>query len=105
MVNILLGVVFLKERLTRIQVIAVSFAFAGVAYLTFHHGRLPVISLILAFSFGLYGLLRTKANLKSIPGLMVENLLLSPVALWFFCGQLVEHPHMCLQGPPVCGGR
>lgn len=83
MVNILLGVVFLKERLTRIQVIAVSFAFAGVAYLTFHHGRLPVISLILAFSFGLYGLLRKKANLKSMPGLMVETLLLSPVALWY----------------------
>ncbi len=82
-VNILLGVVFLKERLSRIQIIAVSFAFAGVAYLTFHYGKLPVISLVLAFSFGLYGLLRKKANLQSMPGLMVETLLLAPVALWY----------------------
>ena len=83
MVNILLGMVFLKERLSRIQAIAVAFAFAGVAYLTFHYGRIPIISLVLAFSFGLYGLLRKKANLQSMPGLMVETLLLAPVALWY----------------------
>jgi chloramphenicol-sensitive protein RarD len=83
MVNILLGVVFLKERLSRIQVIAVAFALAGVAFLTIHYGRLPVISLFLAFSFGGYGLLRKKANLQSMPGLMVETLLLAPVALWY----------------------
>ncbi len=82
-VNILLGVLFLKERLTKIQVWALGFAFAGVAYLTWHYGRLPVISLILAFSFGFYGLLRKKANLASMPGLMVETLLLTPVALWY----------------------
>jgi chloramphenicol-sensitive protein RarD len=82
-VNVLLGVIFLKERLSRIQIIAVLFAFAGVAYLTFHLGRLPIISLFLAFSFGLYGLMRKKANLQSMPGLMVETLLLAPVALWY----------------------
>jgi chloramphenicol-sensitive protein RarD len=83
MVNILLGVVFLKERLNRIQVIALAFAFTGVAYLTFHYGRIPAISLFLAFSFGLYGLLRKKANLQSMPGLMIETLLLAPVAFWY----------------------
>jgi chloramphenicol-sensitive protein RarD len=82
-VNITLGVVFLKERLSRIQIIAVAFAFTGVAYLTIHYGKLPVISLILAFSFGTYGLLRKKANLQSMPGLMVETLLLAPVALYY----------------------
>ena len=82
-VNILLGVIFLKERLSRIQIIAVTFAFAGVAFLSWHYGRLPVISLVLAVSFGLYGLLRKKANLQSMPGLMVETLLLAPVALWY----------------------
>lgn len=82
-VNIFLGTVFLKERLSRIQVIAVVFAFAGVGYLTYHYGRLPFISLFLAFSFGIYGLIRKKANLQSMPGLMVETLLLSPVAIWF----------------------
>lgn len=83
MVNVLLGVVFMKERLSRIQVIAVAFAFAGVAYLTFHYGRIPILSLVLAFSFGFYGLIRKKANLQSMPGLMVETLLLAPVALWY----------------------
>jgi chloramphenicol-sensitive protein RarD len=83
MVNVLLGVVFMKERLSRIQLIAVAFAFAGVAYLTIHYGRIPVISLILAFSFGIYGLIRKKANLQSMPGLMVETLLLAPLALWY----------------------
>ena len=83
MVNVLLGVVFMKERLSRIQMIAVAFAFAGVAYLTIHYGKIPVISIILAFSFGIYGLIRKKANLQSMPGLMVETLLLAPVALWY----------------------
>jgi chloramphenicol-sensitive protein RarD len=83
MVNILLGVVFMKERLSRIQLIAVAFALAGVAYLTFHYGKLPSISLVLAISFGLYGLMRKKANLQSMPGLMVETLILAPVALWY----------------------
>jgi chloramphenicol-sensitive protein RarD len=83
MVNVLLGVVFMKERLSRIQIIAVAFAFAGVAYLTFHYGRIPMLSLVLAFSFGFYGLIRKKANLQSMPGLMVETLLLAPVALWY----------------------
>lgn len=83
MVNVLLGVVFMKERLSRIQIIAVAFAFAGVAYLTSHYGRIPTISLVLAFSFGIYGLIRKKANLQSMPGLMVETLLLAPVALWY----------------------
>lgn len=83
MVNILLGVVFLNERLNRIQLIALAFAFAGVAYLTFHYGRIPAISLFLAFSFGFYGLLRKKANLQSMPGLIIETLLLAPVACWY----------------------
>ena len=82
-VNVLLGVVFLKERLTRIQVVAVVFALAGLLWLTLHYGKLPIISLILAFTFGFYGLIRKKANLQSMPGLMVETLLLAPVALWY----------------------
>lgn len=96
MVNISLGVIFLKERLSQIQIIAVAFAFAGVAYLTIHYGKLPLISLILAFSFGFYGLLRKKANLQSMPGLIVETLLLAPLALWYLW-------HINTQGTGVFG--
>jgi chloramphenicol-sensitive protein RarD len=83
LVNVLLGVVFLHERLRKLQVVAVLLALAGVSWLTFHIGRVPWVSLFLAVSFGLYGLLRKKANLESLPGLFIETLLLSPVALYY----------------------
>lgn len=83
LVSVMLGVIFLKERLSRLQILAVAFAISGVGYLTFHYGRLPIISLVLALSFGTYGLIRKKANLKSMPGIMVETLLLAPFALWY----------------------
>jgi chloramphenicol-sensitive protein RarD len=81
LVNISLGVIFIKERLSRLQILAVVFALAGVIWLTFQLGRLPWISIFLAFSFALYGLFRKKANLDSMSGLLVETLLLSPIAL------------------------
>lgn len=83
LVNVLLGVIFLKERLGKLQIIAVAFALAGVTWLTFHLGRVPWISLFLAVSFALYGLFRKKANLESLPGLLIETLLLSPMALFY----------------------
>lgn len=86
LVSVLLGVVFLKERLGKMHLIAVAFALAGVAWLAFHIGRIPWISVILAVTFALYGLFRKKANLESLPGLLIETLLLSPMALgylWF----------------------
>jgi len=83
LVNVLLGVIFLRERLEKMQIIAVTFALAGVTWLAFHIGRVPWISLFLAVSFGLYGLFRKKANLESLPGLLIETLLLSPLALFY----------------------
>lgn len=83
LVNVLLGTILLREKLSRPQIIAVVLAFAGVAYLTIHLGRLPLVSLYLAFSFGFYGLLRKKANLQSMPSLMIETLILTPLALGF----------------------
>jgi chloramphenicol-sensitive protein RarD len=83
LVSVLLGVLFLKERLGKLQIIAVAFALAGVAWLAFHIGRIPWISLFLAVSFALYGLFRKKANLESLPGLLIETLLLSPMAICY----------------------
>ncbi len=83
LVNVLLGVVFLHERLKKVQTIAVLFAMAGVGWLTFHLGRVPWISLFLAISFAVYGLIRKKANLESLPGLLIETLLLAPMALYY----------------------
>ncbi len=80
LVNVLLGVVFLSERLTAAQWTAVALAAAGVAYLTIMAGRLPWIALALAFSFATYGLIRKVVKVESLPGLATETLILGPIA-------------------------
>ncbi len=77
LVNVLLGVIFLKERLRRPQVVAVLLACAGVAFRTLSLGQFPWIALALAFSFGTYGLIRKIAPVSSLVGLTVETLLLT----------------------------
>ena len=81
LVNVLLGVALLSERLTRAQWTAIALAASGVAYLTLVAGRPPWIALTLAFSFGLYGLIRKVAKVESLPGLATETLLLLPFAV------------------------
>jgi len=73
LVNVLLGVVFLHERLRRAQMIALALAVAGVIYLTFSYGSFPWIALTLAFTFGFYGLLRKTAPLAATEGLALET--------------------------------
>jgi chloramphenicol-sensitive protein RarD len=87
LVNVLLGVLVLREKLTVPKWLAVALAAAGVAWLTWHVGELPWIALLLAFSFGLYGLLRKTASLGALEGLMLETLLLAPLAIaWIALG-------------------
>jgi chloramphenicol-sensitive protein RarD len=81
LVNVLLGVLVLGERLSRAQRVAVALAAAGVAVLTVGHGRLPWIALALAVSFGLYGLARKTVGADAVVGLLWETGLLAPLAL------------------------
>ncbi|MHA3841032.1 EamA family transporter RarD [Sphingomonas aestuarii] len=81
LVNVLLGVVVLGERLKRMQMAAVALAAVGVAVLASGAGTGLWISLSLAFSFGLYGLMRKIAPVESLEGLTVETALLTPFAL------------------------
>ena len=81
LVNVVLGVLLLGERLRRLQWIAVLLALAGVANLVWQHGSLPWIALTLAFSFGGYGLVRKQTPVDSLSALFVETLLLAPLAL------------------------
>ena len=83
LVNVVLGMVFLKERLRPPQVIAVLLAAAGVLYLTVQYGQFPWIAISLAMSFGLYGLIRKMAPVSSLVGLAVETLLLSLPAIGY----------------------
>lgn len=73
LVSIFLGMIFLHERLRPGQWLAIGAAFMGVVYLTFSYGRLPWIALVLAFSFGTYGLLRKVGKLGSLEGLTLET--------------------------------
>jgi chloramphenicol-sensitive protein RarD len=83
LVNVLLGMVFLGERLRRPQWVAVVLAGIGVANLVVFYGRVPWISLGLAFSFGFYGLIRKAAPVGSVVGLAVETMLLTVPALGY----------------------
>lgn len=83
LVNVFLGYVFLKERLAIMQKMAVILALIGVVYFTVGYGQFPWISLALATTFGLYGLLKKKANLESMPALTVETMMVCPLALAF----------------------
>lgn len=83
LVNIVLGMVFLRERLRRAQTLAVILATLGVLNLTFRYGAFPWVSLALAFSFGIYGLVRKVAAVGALVGLTVETLLLTvPAGIW-----------------------
>jgi chloramphenicol-sensitive protein RarD len=81
LVNVVLGMVFLKEKLRPPQILAVVLATAGVTYLTLYFGEFPWIALTLAISFGIYGLIRKVAPVGAVVGLTVETLLLSFPAL------------------------
>jgi len=83
LLNVVLGVLILSERLTRPQWLAIMLAAIGVLYLTVAAGRPPWIALVLAASFGTYGLIRKTMKVESVPGLASETLLLAPFALVF----------------------
>jgi chloramphenicol-sensitive protein RarD len=76
LVNVLLGVIFLRERLRLWQGVAIALAAASVLFLTVTYGSVPWIALTLAFSFGLYGLIRKTVPLESLEGLTLETLFL-----------------------------
>lgn len=80
LVNVALGFLVLRERLRPGQWFAVGLAAAGVLWLTLSAGQLPWIALVLALSFGVYGLMRKTAPLGALEGLTLETLLLAPVA-------------------------
>ncbi|KAF1068434.1 MAG: Protein RarD [Pseudomonas citronellolis] len=86
LVNVLLGLVVLRERLRPLQWLAVALAVIGVAQQVWQLGSLPWVSLALALTFGFYGLIRKQAPVEALPGLVVETWLLLPLALIWLIG-------------------
>jgi chloramphenicol-sensitive protein RarD len=81
--NVVLGVVVLSERLNRAQWSAVALAAFGVAYLTWSAGHPPWISLLLAFTFGMYGFVRKVIQVDALAGFGAETLLLLPFGIGY----------------------
>ena len=81
LISIALGTLVYHERFRPIQLVAIALAAAGVAVITLSIGRLPWISLVLAFTFGVYGLLKKKVTLDAVTGLTIETAILAPAAL------------------------
>ena len=84
LLNVLLGVIFLSERLRKWQIIAVAIASLGVLLQVIAYGSFPVVAFALASSFAIYGLLRKKMPVESLPGLLIEALILMPFALIYW---------------------
>ncbi len=100
LVNVSLGRLVLKERLRPMQQFAIVLAFVGVAWLTWSLHALPWVSLVLAGSFGLYGLLRKMAPLGSLEGLTLETLAMAgPAAGYLVYLQLVGQAHFIGDAP------
>lgn len=81
LVSILFAVVFLRERLDKMQLAAITCAFIGVANMVYSFGKIPWVSLTLAFTFALYGLLKKILPVSALTSIMLETLLITPLAL------------------------
>ena len=80
LVTVLMGIFIFGERLRRLQWVAMGIAAAAVAVLTIDYGRLPYVALVLAFSFGTYGLAKKTANVDAVESLALETAMISPFA-------------------------
>jgi len=83
LVSVALGIIVLKERLRPLQWTALGIALLAVLELTWSYGHIPWIGLALAFSFGLYGLIKKLVGAKAMPAMVVETTVLLPFALGY----------------------
>ncbi|QEW07113.1 EamA family transporter RarD [Nitrincola iocasae] len=90
LITILLGVVFFKNKLDRVRIIAVGLCFCAVVFEVIQFGSLPWIALSLAITFGFYGLVRKKVAVDSFTGMAIETAILLPIALLYLA--LIDSP-------------
>jgi len=99
LINVVLGFLFLRERLRPLQLVAVALAACGIIWMTANLGHPPMISMTLAVSFGFYGLLRKQVPASGIQGLTAETLMLSPVAIGWMVWRYRQGELVFMQGP------
>lgn len=101
LLNVLLGCVLFKERMRPLQWAATAMVGAGVVWLTWSSGTLPWISLLLAVSFGLYGVMRKTAHLGPLEGLSLETLLVFPIVMLISIYTAAHGTNTYLNAPPT----
>ncbi len=105
LLNVLLGYVFLGERLRRGQMVAVGLAAVGVAWLTWVHGETPWIAFLVAGSFAVYGLVRKQLAVDSLVGMTWEALFCLPAAAAYLAYRQIEGPALVMAaGAPLVNG-
>ena len=90
LLTVFLGIIVLHERIDKWQIFSLLLGLLGVIVITVQYGKIPWIALLLAISFGLYGLVKKLSNLTSIIGLTMETMMIAPVALGFVVYKHVE---------------
>lgn len=98
LVSILLGVVFLKEKLSPAQVISFIIAAIGVLVLSLSYGQMPWIALMLAITFGLYGLVKKMMVVDTAIGLTLETMMVTPIAFIYIIAIFAQGNHSFLTG-------
>lgn len=98
LISIVLGVFVLKEKLLRSHAIAFFLALAGVIFLTVSYGQFPWISFALAFSFGIYGLIKKLLPFDSSIGLTLETMVVTPIALIYIVVIMIKGTHVTFSG-------
>ncbi len=105
LLNVVLGVALLHERLNRVQWVSVAIATGGVLWLTFNYGSFPWIALSLAVSFGTYGLVRKLIGVAPVRGLGVESLyLVLPALALLLWGEMHGDSHVVAHGASMAWG-
>ena len=85
LISVALGTIVLREKLRRLQWFAIALAAAGVGVLTWRAGQVPWIALVLASTFGAYGLVRKLAKVEALVGSTIETIVMVPVAVVYIC--------------------
>ena len=91
LISVLLGVFFLKEKLSHAQKVAFILATIGVLILTFSYGQFPWLSFVLAISFAVYGLLKKQIKLDALRGLTIETFFITPLALGYYIWLFIDN--------------
>lgn len=86
--SIILGVIFLKDRLSKNQKVAVALSLAGIGYQVMYYGELPWLSLIMGGAFALYGLIKKFVNLDALSIMLIELITMLPIALFILFGEV-----------------